>query len=119
MRGQKRRPDQVGETIRQVVADALLTELRDPRIGFVTVTEVRVTNDLAVATIRVSIMGEPAEREAALAGLGSAAGFLRKRVGQALSVRIVPELRFELDRGQEHSARINQILGELRGERGD
>ncbi|MBK6778899.1 MAG: 30S ribosome-binding factor RbfA [Gemmatimonadales bacterium] len=119
MRGPKRRPDQVGETIRQVVADALLTELRDPRIGFVTVTEVRVTNDLAVATIRVSIMGEDAERDAALEGLGSAAGYLRKLVAQALSVRIVPELRFELDRGQEHSARINQILSELREERGD
>ncbi len=119
MKGQSRRPDQVAETVRQVIADALLTELRDPRIGFVTVTGVRVTNDLAVATIRVSIMGEDADREAALAGLGSAAGFLRKLVGRALATRIVPELRFELDRGQEHSARINQILSELRGESGD
>ena len=116
MRSQKRRPDQVAETVRQVIADLLLTELRDPRIGFVTVTGVQVTNDLSVATVRVSVMGEPAERAAALEGLESAAGFLRGRVGKALTTRIVPELRFELDRGLEHAARINQILGELKQE---
>jgi ribosome-binding factor A len=116
MRGPNRRPDQVAETIRQVIADLLLTELRDPRIGFVTVTGVHVTNDLSVATVRVSVMGEPADREAALQGLESAAGFLRSRVGKVLTTRMVPELRFELDRGLEHAARINQILGDLREE---
>jgi ribosome-binding factor A len=116
MRGQKRRPDQVAETVRQVIADLLLTELRDPRIGFVTVTGVNVTNDLSVATVRVSVMGEPAERDAALTGLASAAGFLRTRVGKALTTRVVPEIRFELDRGLEHAARINRILGELKQE---
>lgn len=114
MKGQRRRPDQVGETVRQVIADLLLTELRDPRIGFATVTGVQVTPDLSVATVRVSVMGSEAERATALEGLASAAGFLRGRVGRALSTRIVPELRFELDRGLEHAARINQILGELR-----
>lgn len=117
MKGPNRRPDQVAETVRQVIADLLLTELRDPRIGFVTVTGVQVTNDLAVATVRVSIMGEPAEREAALAGLASAAGFLRGRVAKALNARTVPELRFELDRGLEHAARINEILQELKQEK--
>lgn len=116
MRAQKRRPDQVAQTIRQVIAEVLLTELRDPRIGFVTVTGVQVTNDLSVATVQVSVMGEPAERDAALEGLNSAAGFLRGKVAKALSTRIIPELRFELDRGLEHAARINQILGELRQE---
>lgn len=105
--------------MRQIIADALLTQLRDPRIGFVTITHVEVTGDLASATVRFSVMGEETDREAARAGLTSAAGFLRKLVGQALATRIVPELRFELDRGLEHAARINQILGELRGERGD
>jgi ribosome-binding factor A len=118
MRGGGRRPDQVGETIRQVIADALLTELRDPRIGFVTVTGVRVTNDLSVATVRVSIMGSEPERSAALEGLESAAGFLRSRAGRALTARVVPEIRFELDRGADHAARINQILADLREDRG-
>lgn len=116
MRAPRRRPDQVGESIRQVIADLLLTELRDPRIGFVTVTGVQVTPDLSVATVRVSVMGTEAEREQALEGLESAAGFLRTRVGRTLSTRVTPELRFELDRGLEHAARINRILGELRGE---
>ncbi|MBK8004090.1 MAG: 30S ribosome-binding factor RbfA [Gemmatimonadetes bacterium] len=114
MRAPRRRPDQVGETIRQVIADLLLTELRDPRIGFATVTGVLVTPDLSVATVRVSVMGTEEERAQALEGLSSAAGFLRGRVGRALTARIVPELRFELDRGLEHAARINQILSELR-----
>jgi ribosome-binding factor A len=116
MKTQNRRSDQVAETVRQVIADLLLTELRDPRIGFVTVTGVQVTKDLSVATVRVSVMGEPAERAAALEGLQSAAGFLRGRVGKVLTTRIVPELRFELDRGLEHAARINQILGKLKQE---
>jgi ribosome-binding factor A len=119
MKGSKRRPDQVAETVRQVIAELLLTELRDPRIGFVTVTSVEVTNDLSVATVRVSVMGEETERVEALKGLESAAGFLRGRVGKVLTTRIIPEIRFELDRGLEHAAKINRILGELRTERGD
>ncbi len=116
MKAARRRPDQVGESIRQVIADLLLTELRDPRIGFVTVTGVQVTPDLSVATVRVSVMGSEEERAQALEGLESATGFLRTRVGRTLRTRVTPELRFELDRGLEHAARINQILGELRGE---
>jgi ribosome-binding factor A len=119
MKGSKRRPEQVAETIRQVIAEALLSEMRDPRLGFVTVTDVRVTNDLSVATVRVSVMGEPEPRDGSLAALESAAGFLRSRVSKALSTRIVPELRFELDRGLEQAARIERILSDLRAERGD
>ena len=119
MKGSKRRPEQVAETIRQLVAEALIGELRDPRIGFVTVTDVQVTRDLSVATIRVSVMGDDTVRADALAGLESSAGFLRSRVSKVLSTRVVPELRFELDRGLQHAARIEQILAELREEKGD
>lgn len=117
MKGQKRRPDQAAETVRQVIADLLLTELSDPRIGFVTVIGVEVTNDLSVATVRVSVMGSEAEREQALEGLTSASGFLRGRVAKALTTRVVPELRFTLDRGLDHAARITEILGQLREEK--
>ena len=116
MKGGSRRPDQIAETVRQVVADLLLTELRDPRIGFVTVTGVQVTNELSVATVRVSVMGSEAEQALALVGLERAAGFLRTRLGRVLTTRGVPELRFELDRGQEHAARINKILNQLKPE---
>jgi ribosome-binding factor A len=119
MKGSRRRPEQVAETIRQVIAEALLGDLRDPRIGFVTVTDVQVTRDLSVATVRVSVMGEETVRAEALAGLESASGYLRSRVSKALSTRVVPELRFELDRGLEHAARIGKILAELREEKPD
>ncbi|HKV74147.1 MAG TPA: 30S ribosome-binding factor RbfA [Gemmatimonadales bacterium] len=114
MRGKSRRPEQVAETVRQVVADALVHDVRDPRVGFVTVTGVRVTNELSHATVAVSVMGEEQDKTRAIEGLKSAAGYLRSRLTKALSTRTVPELHFELDRGQEKAARINQLLSELK-----
>lgn len=116
MKGSSRRPEQVAETVRQVVADALVSEVRDPRVGFVTVTGVQVSGDLSHATVRVSVMGEEADRTRALEGLRSAAGFLRSRLTRALSTRTVPELHFELDQGLAHAARINALLLELKRE---
>jgi ribosome-binding factor A len=116
MKGKSRRPEQVAETVRQVVADALVHEVRDPRVGFVTVTGVRVTNELSHATVAVSVMGEEPDKVRAIEGLKSAAGFLRGRLTRALSTRTVPELHFELDRGLEKAARINQLLSELKHE---
>ena len=119
MKGSSRRPEQVAETVRQVVADALVTEVRDPRIGFVTVTSVQITPDLAHARVRVSVMGEPADKERALEGLLSAAGFLRGKLTKVLRTRVVPELHFELDRGLEHAARIEALLADLKDEAAD
>ena len=112
-----RRPEQVAETVRQVVASALaLGEVRDPRIGFATVSRVDVTNDLSHAKIFVSIPGEEADRAKALQGLQSAAGFLRSRVAKTLTTRIVPELHFELDLGLAHAQRIGDILATIKRE---
>jgi len=109
----KRRPDQVGEVIRQVVAEAILRDLRDPRIKLVTVTRVDVSGDLSHA--RVYVIGhDEAAQDQAVVGLASAAGFLRSRVAKALATRIVPDLTFVVDRGVEHAARIDEILAGLR-----
>ena len=116
MKGSSRRPEQMAETLRQVITDALAREVRDPRIGFVTVTGVLVTNDLSHARVMVSMPGEEAEKARALEGLQSAAGFLRSRAARALTTRTVPELHFELDRGLEHAARINELLNTIRQE---
>jgi len=117
MRSSSRRPEQVAETLRQVLTDAFAREqVRDPRVGSVTVTAVRVTNDLSHAQILVMVPGDDAERARALEGLQSAAKFLRGRAAKALTTRIVPELHFELDRGQEHARRIEALLGEMRRE---
>ena len=116
MRAPSRRPEQVAETLRQVITDALAREVRDPRVGFVTVTSVQVTNELSHAWVLVTVPGEEADKERALEGLRSAAGFLRSRAARALTTRTVPELHFELDKGLEHAARINQLLDAIRQE---
>lgn len=109
----------MAETLRQVIADALTSQVRDPRVGFVTVTAVLVTNDLSHARILVSVPGSEDEKNRALEGLQSASGFLRSRCARVLTTRSVPELHFELDRGLEHAARINELLNELRQEEHD
>ena len=109
----------MAETLRQVITEGLAREVRDPRIGFVTVTGVLVTPDLSHARIMVSVPGEDAGQARALEGLQSAARFLRVRAARALSTRIVPELHFELDQGIAHAARINQLLQDIRREESD
>lgn len=115
-KGPSRRPEQVAEAIRAVLAEALVRgEVRDPRVSLVTVVSVDVTRDLSVATVRVAPHGEDdAERDAAVEGLRSAAGYLRGIVARQLTTRSVPELRFERDRGLEHAHRIDALLEEIR-----
>src|SRR3954466_6480781 len=116
MKGSSRRPEQVGETLRQVITDALAREVRDPRVGFVTVTAVLVADDLLPARVMVSVPGEENDKTRALEGLQSAAGFLRSRAARTLTTRSVPQLHFELDRGLQHAARINELLNTVRQE---
>ena len=118
-KGASRRPEQVAERIRTTLAEALARgEVRDPRIGLITVSGVEVTRDLGHATIRVAPHGTEEEKVAALEGLQSASGYLRHMVADALTTRTVPELHFVLDRGLEHAQRINQLLEEIHREDG-
>jgi ribosome-binding factor A len=112
------RPERVAELIRQAVAAFLTEHVRDPRIGFVTVTGVELSPDLSHARVRVSVMGTDAEREQTLEGLGSAARHLRAQLARELRLRTSPELRFELDRGLEHAMRIDQALKRLKEDAG-
>jgi ribosome-binding factor A len=116
MKGSSRRPEQMGETLRQVITDALARQVRDPRVGFVTVTAVLVSNDLSHARVMVSVPGEDAAKSRALEGLQSAAGFLRSRAAKSLTTHSVPALHFELDLGLQHAARINELLNTIRRE---
>jgi ribosome-binding factor A len=116
-KGTSRRPEQVAESIRATITDALLRgDVRDPRVGLVTVSQVEVTRDLSHATIRVVPHGTIEEKEAAVEGLQSAAGFLRRKVAQTLTTRIVPELHFKLDRGFEYAQQIDRLLNEIKHE---
>ena len=114
MRTGSHRPERVAELVRHVVADFLTGDVRDPRIGFVTVTAVEVSADLSHATVRVSVMGSDEEKARSLEGLTSAARFLRATLARELRLRTSPELHFHLDRGLEHAQRIDRVLKELK-----
>jgi ribosome-binding factor A len=101
----------VNEAIRQVLSDVLATGLKDPRVGFVTVTEVNTSSDLRHARVYVSVLGTPEERQATLDGLHSAHGFLQGRIGAELHLKRTPELRFLHDDTAERAARLEQIIG--------
>jgi ribosome-binding factor A len=110
-----RRPEQVAESIRATVGEALVRgDVRDPRIGLVTISGVEVTRDLSHATIRVAPHGTAEEKAAAVEGMQSAAGYLRRMVAHSLTTRIVPELHFVLDRGLEYAQQINDLLAGLK-----
>jgi len=114
MRTPRHRPERVAELIRQAVAEFLTSNVRDPRIGFVTVTRVEVSADLSHASIWVSVMGSEEEKARTLEGLDSAARFLRSEVSRQLRLRTSPELHFHLDRGLEHAQRIDRVLRDLK-----
>ena len=100
--------------IRQILAQALATRVKDPRVGFVTITGVSVSKDLSHATARVSVMGSEEERSEAMTGLESASGFLRSVIANSADLRITPELHFVLDRGLEHAHRIDKLLNDIK-----
>ncbi len=108
------RPRRVAEQIRRVVTAFLQTDARDPRIGLVTVTDVRVSADLQRAAVAFVVHGDAAQRAQTLEGLTAATGAMRRRVGEALRLRSVPELVFEPDEGLEHAQRIERLLASLK-----
>ena len=108
-----RRTDRVDDLIRQELSQLILRELADPRVRLATVSAVHVTPDLRKARVEVSVLGEEPTREAAVAALRHAAGFLRRQLGSRLRLRATPELDFTLDRGAEHSAHIASLLETL------
>ena len=114
MKRPSHRPERVSELIRQAVGAFLTGDVRDPRIGFVTVIGVDVSADLTHANVRVSVMGTEEEKTKSLEGLGSAARYLRAQLSRELQLRTSPELHFHLDRGIEHAQRIDRVLKELK-----
>lgn len=114
MKPPSHRPERVAELIRQAVGEFLTGKVRDPRIGFVTVTGVEVSPDLSHANVRVSVMGSDEEKAKSLEGLASAARYLRAQLARELRLRTSPELHFHLDRGIAHAQRIDRVLKELK-----
>jgi len=114
MAPRSRRMERLDELLRQEIARLIAEEVRDPRVGFTTVMQARVSPDLRHARVYVSVLGDDEEKEAAVDALQRASGFLRGRLGAIVEMKYLPELEFELDRSLERAARIEEILERVR-----
>ena len=103
----------VDEAVREVLGDAVTQDLKDPRVGFVTVTEVRTSPDLRHARVFVSVFGSPEEQAASLEGLRSAHGVLQARIARELRLKRTPALEFQLDETAERAARLEALIEDV------
>lgn len=108
------RPERLAEAIKKEVSEMLRTELKDPRVGFATVTGVDVSGDLQYAKIYVSVLGSREERATTMAGLKKAQGFIRTELGRRIRLRHVPEITFKLDESLDHGSRVMELLNEVK-----
>jgi ribosome-binding factor A len=108
----KDRIRRVNEAVREVLSEAITTELKDPRVGFVTVTAVDTSSDLRHAHVFVSVLGDDKQREESLAGLSSSHGYLQRRVASKLRLKNTPQLDFVYDGSAERVMRISALLRE-------
>ena len=102
----------VDEAMRAVLSDAIAKDLKDPRVGFVTVTGVKTSPDLRHARVYVSVLGDEDVREASLDGLRSAHGFLQRAIGDQLTLKHTPTLTFHFDDSVDHGMRIGELIRE-------
>lgn len=107
------RVNRVAEQMKKELGEILTMKIKDPRIGFVTVTDVEVTGDLQQATIYISVLGSEKEKQDSLLGLTKAKGFIRSEIGKRIRLRKTPELIFEFDEAYEYGNRIESILRDL------
>ncbi|MDA8193366.1 MAG: 30S ribosome-binding factor RbfA [Thermaerobacter sp.] len=107
------RADRVGQALQRELGAMLLTEIKDPRVGFVSVTRVDVARDLSLARIYVSVMGGPLAMKESLAGLRSASPFLRGEAGRRLGLRHAPQLDFRADTSIDDTLRLYEVMKKL------
>ncbi len=104
------RARRVGEQIQRDLAELIRSEVRDPRLGMVTVNHVDVSRDMSYAKVYITVMGEPESREVSLSILNKMAGYLRSQIGRRMKLRIIPELKFLYDESIDRGARIDSLL---------
>lgn len=108
-----KRSEKVAEAIHELVSALLLKGVKDPRIGFTTITGVKVSDDLHLATIFFSVIGSDEEKKSTESGLNSARGFIRRELGKSLRMRYVPDVLFRYDESVDYGQRIDTLLDEL------
>jgi ribosome-binding factor A len=116
IRMSSQRLQRVAEVLRYEISELVRLKIRDPRLGFVTITNVEVSPDLRHAKVFVSSLGTPEEALKSIKILSRAAGFIRSELFKRVHLRLIPELSFRIDRSIEHSIRISQVLRELKDE---
>jgi ribosome-binding factor A len=112
-----KRADRVGDLIREVISEMLLRDLNDPRLEFVTITEVGVTDDLKLATVFFSAMGNHPQEEESLQGLQSATGYIKKRLGRELRLRYIPDVVFKVDHSFDYGSKIDRLIQTIKEEK--
>ncbi|EJA1858631.1 30S ribosome-binding factor RbfA [Staphylococcus pseudintermedius] len=107
------RAERVGEQMKIELMDIINNKLKDPRVGFLTITDVQPTNDLSLAKVYLTVLGSDKERENTFKGLEKAKGFIKSEIGQRMRLRIVPDLQFEYDESIEYGNRIERLIQDL------
>jgi ribosome-binding factor A len=110
------RVSRVGEQIKKELGQIIQQEIKDPRIGFVTITAVEMSGDLQQAKVYVSILGSQTEKDESIKALEKAKGFIRSEVGRRVQLRHVPEIHFSVDHSLDHSDQITRLLHDVRDE---
>lgn len=108
-----KRVNRVAEQMKKELGEIIYQKLKDPRVGFVTVTDVEVTGDLQNATIYISVLGNESEKNATLKGLDKAKGFIRTEIGKRIRLRKTPELEFKFDESIAYGSRIESLLSQV------
>ncbi|MDI7258672.1 MAG: 30S ribosome-binding factor RbfA [Thermodesulfobacteriota bacterium] len=112
-----KRSEKVADLIRKEVSEMLVKRIKDPRIGFVTITKVMVTEDCRLARIYYSVSGSIEERGRSMQGLDSAKGYIRRELARRVNLRYAPEIIFQFDPSIEYAIHIGEILQSLQKER--
>ena len=107
------RAERVGEQMKQEVMDIVNNKVKDPRIGFLTITDVQLTNDLSIATIYLTVLGSDKQIEDTFKGLEKAKGFIKSEIGSRMRLRIVPEIKFEYDESIDYGNKIERMIQDL------
>lgn len=110
------RVEKVNKALRHEISNIIQNELKDPRLGFITITQVEISQDLRYAKVSFSVLGDKSEIDKVEKGLSSAAGFIRKLIGERIRMRYTPELSFRLDNSAEYSVRIYEQLERIKNE---
>ena len=113
-----KRSERVADLVRKEISEMLIRSIKDPRIGFVTLTRVTVTDDCRSARIYYSVVGSPDEREQSLEGLNSAKGYIRRELGHRMKLKYTPEIVFQFDPSIEYAVHMEEVIHHLQEERG-